>query len=113
MCGVPHSGADELDVEGRILVRDVGIECRARLVAVAGIDRTYGFSSATSFETLPVGGTGRSVAPVRCELKPMVVVYDLGKRFRIRLISDVPGGDARQPSWSGGLIAGGGRWRIS
>ena len=35
---VPHGCAYELGVEWGVLVRDVSIERRARLVAVAGID---------------------------------------------------------------------------
>ena len=33
VCGVPHGGANELDVEWGVLVRDVSVERRARLVA--------------------------------------------------------------------------------
>ena len=35
---VPHRGADEFAVEWGVLVRDVSVEGRARLIAVAGID---------------------------------------------------------------------------
>ena len=38
VCGVPHGGANELDVEWGVLVRDVSVERRTRLVAVAGIN---------------------------------------------------------------------------
>ena len=36
--GVPHCGADEFAVEGGVLVRDVRVERRARLIAITGID---------------------------------------------------------------------------
>jgi hypothetical protein len=44
----------------------------------------------------PSEGTGRAVAPVRGELKPMMMIHDLGQRLGVGLIPDVPGGDARQ-----------------
>ena len=37
-----------------------------------------------------------SVAPVRGELKPVMMIDNFGKRLRVSLIPDVPGGDARQ-----------------
>ena len=33
---------------------------------------------------------------MRGELKPMMMIHDLGQRLGISLIPDVPGGDARQ-----------------
>jgi hypothetical protein len=52
--GVPYGGADELAVEGGVLVRDVRVECRARLVAVAGIDGPDGFAATSGFESLAI-----------------------------------------------------------
>lgn len=94
MSGIPHGGADEFAVEWGVLVRDMRVERRAWLIAVAGINGPNGLSATSGFESLPVGGTGRAVAPVGGELKLMLMIDDLGKRLCVRLIPDVPGGDA-------------------
>ena len=54
MGGIPHGGADELAVKGGVLVRDVRVECRARLVAVAGIDGPDSFAATSGFESLAI-----------------------------------------------------------
>src|SRR5262249_14666089 len=54
MGGIPDVCAYELGMEWGVLVRDVSIERRARLVAVAGIDRPHCFSATPGLESLPV-----------------------------------------------------------
>src|SRR5436309_931143 len=74
MGGIPHGGADEFAVEWGVLIRDMRVERRARLIAVAGIDGPNGLSATSGFESLPVGGTGCAIAPVGGELKLMLMI---------------------------------------
>jgi len=80
-------------MKGGGLVRDV----RVNVVAVAGMDGPDGFSAALGFQSLPRAGTGRAVTPVRGELKAMMMVDDLGKRFRVGLIPHEPRRNATAP----------------
>lgn len=59
--GVAHANVDDLGAEGRVLIRDVGIEELARFGA---------FSFASSPEWLSIRGRGGSIAPVLCEGRP-------------------------------------------
>jgi hypothetical protein len=71
------------------------LEC-TRLIAIAGIDGPNSHTASSGFESLPVRGTRGAVAPVSSELKLMLMIDDFGKRLGVRLIPDVPSGDARQ-----------------
>lgn len=52
--GVPHPDVDDLGTEGRILIRDVGIEELAGLGSILGIDVACALGFSSGLESLPV-----------------------------------------------------------
>src|SRR3954471_1470879 len=85
--------ADELGVERRVLVRDVGVERHPRVGAVPRVDLTAGIAEAASPIPLAVRRRGRPLAPVAGEGEAVVMVDDLGQGLRIALLANMPGGD--------------------
>ena len=54
ICGVAHRGADDLDVERRVLIGDVRVKLYARFLAILQVDLTGKLASTASFEVLTV-----------------------------------------------------------
>jgi hypothetical protein len=52
--GVPYTDIDDLGAEGRVLIRDVGIEELAGFGSILGIDVAGALGLATGLEPLPV-----------------------------------------------------------
>jgi hypothetical protein len=86
---VPDRRADELGVERRILIRDVGVERHARVGAVPGVDLTAGIAEAASPIPLAVRRRGRTLAPMAGECEAVVMVDDLGQGLRMVAVHSV------------------------
>ncbi len=95
--GVADRGVDDLGMERGILVGDVRVEGRARVVPVPGVHLAPGLADAAGPEPLAVRGRRRALAPVVGERLLAVVVDDLGQPLAIGLVADVPVGDPAQP----------------
>ena len=81
---------DHLGVEGPVLVRDMGVERHARLVAVPRVDVGDRLAVAPGEEMLAVGAGCAAIAPDAGERQRPVRVDDLCKRFGVGRFRDVP-----------------------
>lgn len=77
------------DAVGSVLVRDVGIEFQARIVAVARVHLPGGIATLGRTEELSVGGRGGAVAPDRCSRQSVVGIDDLGQRRLVGLGTNI------------------------
>ena len=85
---------DHLNVVAAMLIRQMRVKQRARLITVARINVTGRLAPAAGAEPLPVGGRGGTFAPLGGERQSVLVVDEFGERLGIGLVAHMP---ARQP----------------
>jgi hypothetical protein len=85
-----RGGGDHLGVERAELIGDVGVECDARLRAVAGVDVAPGFAAPAGAKELAVRAGCASIAPEAGERQGAVRVDDARQRVRIALLAHMP-----------------------
>ena len=97
MRGLAGVGRDDLGMERRVAIGDMGVELHARFRAVLGVVVGARFAVPAGAEELAVRRRRSAVAPDFRERLRMNGVEETGKRGLIGLVAHVPFGDPQQP----------------